>query len=78
MYKGQTRAGVLADFAMNEAHAWEKARLLAGDAEMEKPIAVSKHPSLAAALAFSHGLNKSSGVLFGGEPYSSIEGLLTV
>lgn len=71
-----TRDGLLTDYAMNEGHAWEKARLLAGDTTIEKPIPVSKHPNLAAALAFSHGLNKSTGVLFGGEPYSSIESFL--
>ena len=43
---------------------------------LEKPIAVSKHPSLGTALVFAHMLNKGTGKLFGGGAYSDMGRLI--
>ena len=69
--KGQHH--LLADYGVSPAHCSEKAQAYAEGGELATPVAVSRHPSIGTALTFAHSLNKSTGILFGGIPYSLIE-----
>ncbi len=66
------RHHLLADYGVSPAHCSQKAQAYAEGGELSTPVAVSRHPSVGSALTFAHSLNKSTGTLFGGVPYSLI------
>lgn len=71
------KAGVLAGYAWTPGHAEEKAALLVPEgSKRQGPIAVSEHRTTTKAIAFAYGMNKMSGVLFGGVPYDRLASLL--
>jgi hypothetical protein len=67
----------LADYAWTEAHVAEKVdQQVPAGCKQKGKVPVSNHETTTEALAFAFSLNKGSGVLFGGVPYSDLAHLL--